>query len=134
MFAAAVRGGVRLARNFPNGYDEATPLPVSRQVDVVIDNLAKMYPYRVSQGEAPGMDMSEPVRCRPRLYGEAVIQISAHYRRGRTVSLDCGGLPQGEVIRVADFCSGLSASSGGWVLRVADFVVLLTPGTGDHRS
>ncbi|MFF0230221.1 cell division protein SepF [Micromonospora sp. NPDC005254] len=78
--------------------------------------------------------MSEPVRCRPRLYGEAVIQISAHYRRGRTVSLDCGGLPQGEVIRVADFCSGLSASSGGWVLRVADFVVLLTPGTGDHRS
>ncbi|WP_442931525.1 cell division protein SepF [Micromonospora sp. NBC_00330] len=134
MFAAAFSGRTRLARSFPAGYDAENSLPMSRQVDVALESLAKMYPYRVSQGDASVMDMTEPVRCRPQFHSEAIIQISAHYRRGRTVSLDCGGLPRGEIIRVADFCSGLSASSGGWVLRVADLVLLLTPGTGDRRS
>jgi FtsZ-interacting cell division protein YlmF len=50
-----------------------------------------------------------------------------NFREGRVVSIDLGKLDGREAVRLVDFCSGITAMDAGWIFRVTDKVIVLTP-------
>jgi FtsZ-interacting cell division protein YlmF len=84
--------------------------------------------YEVGRGELQGIRLSESIRYSPDDYEAAIREISDAYRRNRVIAVDVRKMDQRSAIRLMDFCSGLSAGSMGWIFRLSDNVLVLTPG------
>ncbi|GLZ77749.1 hypothetical protein Afil01_25560 [Actinorhabdospora filicis] len=74
------------------------------------------------------MRLGAVVTIAPRDHRSPIAEISHHIRNGRVVSLDLSHMDERDVIRLVDFCSGLISGVSGWIFRVSDSVLLLTPG------
>jgi FtsZ-interacting cell division protein YlmF len=85
--------------------------------------------FDVSSLSNPRIHVGDIVRLTPIKYREGVVEIQRHFVEGNVVSVDLGRLDGASAARVVDFCSGLLCGSPGWILRVTDSVIILTPVT-----
>lgn len=83
--------------------------------------------FDVSSLGNPRVHVGAIVRLAPTKYREGVLEIQRHFIEGNVVSVDLGRLDGASAARVVDFCSGLLCGSPGWILRVTDSVIILTP-------
>ncbi|WP_155255730.1 cell division protein SepF [Salinispora fenicalii] len=68
-------------------------------------------------------------RYTPEDYEQAIQELPSLCKQSRVLSLDLSHMDRQQAIRLVDFCSGVSHAANGWILRVADRVILLVP---DH--
>jgi FtsZ-interacting cell division protein YlmF len=96
----------------------------------VLSSALALNSYEVGRKELRGVRLQESQRCAPLDYEPAVREISRWHREGRVVSVDLGKVEIRCAIRIVEFCSGLSAAKSGWIFRLSDDVIVLTPGAG----
>ncbi|WP_231972234.1 cell division protein SepF [Nocardiopsis alborubida] len=87
----------------------------------------EMNSYRLIDHAGPSVRLSGVARFSPSEYRAAAHLISERFREGRVVSIDFGKMDPNQAARLVDFCSGMLAFSSGWVFRVTDKVIILTP-------
>ena len=103
--------------------------PHSKQSDLdqALNQASALNAYTSGQSEASYVRWGDTLRYVPRDYEQAIQEIPALYKQGRALSLDVSHMDQQQAIRLIDFCSGVARMANGWILRVADHVVLLVP-------
>jgi FtsZ-interacting cell division protein YlmF len=85
--------------------------------------------YSLASGGNPDVHLSEIVRVSPSSYREATGELPAFFLAGRIISIDMSAMSAHEAARLVDFCSGMLAGGLGWIFRVTDHVLVLTPTT-----
>ncbi|MFI6869219.1 cell division protein SepF [Nocardia sp. NPDC050406] len=75
----------------------------------------------------PAVHLSSIVRFAPSAFRVSARDIACQYRQGRVISIDIGYMDGEQSARIIDFCSGIAAGSGGWLVQISDDVVVLTP-------
>lgn len=87
----------------------------------------KMNAYSAVLGQEPDVRLGKVMRYSPREYQAAVNEISTQFRGGKVISIDLGNMSPRQAARLVDFCSGMAVVSRGWIYRVTDQVIMLTP-------
>lgn len=115
-----VRGAGRVQRAYTS-----SPFGQSGALDHALDEAAKLNPF--SPGVHGGITPRINVRYMPRMYEAALGEIKRQYTIGNAISIDFMRLDQRQAVRLADFCSGLASGSSGWIFRVTETAIILTP-------
>lgn len=84
-------------------------------------------PFLVDRHYSPLVALDEVSRYSPVDYEASVRDLSEAYRVGRSISVDLRRLDSRNASRLVDFCSGMTAGSAGWIFRIADLVIVVTP-------
>ncbi|MFF0379832.1 cell division protein SepF [Actinoplanes missouriensis] len=84
--------------------------------------------YEVGRGAPDGIRLTDNFRCLPHDYEDAVRRIAQNYCAAHVVSVDLSKVDHQSAIRIVEFCSGLCTARSGWMFRVSEFVIVLTPG------
>ncbi|RCV54677.1 hypothetical protein DEF23_15400 [Marinitenerispora sediminis] len=82
--------------------------------------------HTLSQGD-PAIRLTKALRYSPHDYQSAVSEISIRYREGRVISIDLSKMNPHQASRLVDFCSGMAAGSHGWIYRITDHAIIITP-------
>ncbi|HEY0636552.1 MAG TPA: cell division protein SepF [Pseudonocardiaceae bacterium] len=96
------------------------------QLSLALDDAVALCPFDAGIA-GPDVYLSGMVRLTPTSYMDAVHEVSRHFSDGRSVSIDFGRLEGRQAVRLIDFSMGLAAGGSGWILRVAESVLVLTP-------
>lgn len=124
----AIRGG-SLGRASRSGLAfagrEVVRLDRRSELDRVIDEAVKLNEFRVSVHG--GFTPHVSIRYTPRSHDAATAEIARNYLKGHAVSIEFSHLDDLSAVRLVDFCSGLAAGSYGWIFRVTDTAMILTP-------
>lgn len=104
-------------------------LASSRDLEVALESATSLNSFDVGSLHDPVLRLHTVVRFEPRSYSSALVEVSQCYREGRVLSVDLRGMDQCNAVRLIDFCSGLAAATAGWIFRVADDVIVITPST-----
>lgn len=97
------------------------------QLEEALSEAAALNPYRVGSSAAVGVPLGDAGRYAPSEYATAVRDLSEWYKGNTVISIDLKHLERRDAIRLVDFCSGMAAAKSGWVFRVAEYVIVLTP-------
>ncbi len=95
-------------------------------LEVALDGAVAMNSFSSHDRVDPTLTLQAVVRFAPSDYS-VVKEIVHHFRRREVISIDLANMERGQAVRLVDFCSGMTAMCSGWVLRVADRVIVLTP-------
>lgn len=75
----------------------------------------------------PGVRLQDVIRLRPTDLNQAFGELGSVYRDGNVISIDLIDLPAPHATRLVDFCSGMATMSSGWIYRVTESVIVLSP-------
>jgi hypothetical protein len=104
--------------------------PTSRRFDelsIALESATKLNAYNVHAASDPSVHLGSARRFTPLDFQNSVGEIMEHFREGRVVSIDLGKMDGREAARLVDFCSGMTVMDSGWIFRVTDSVIVLTP-------
>lgn len=99
----------------------------SEELESSLSSAEKLNSYNVLSGGDPGVRLGKALRYVPHEYNSAVAEISTRFREGRVVSIDLNNMNMRQAARLVDFCSGMAAVSHGWIYRITDRVIVITP-------
>jgi hypothetical protein len=97
------------------------------ELGISLEDASKLNGYNVNSKSDPIVHLGSAVRFTPLDYKHSASQIVQHFREGRVVSIDLAEMDVREASRLVDFCSGMTAINSGWIFRVTDKVIVLTP-------
>lgn len=83
--------------------------------------------FRTSDASDPSVRLEEVVRFNPSEYQDAAHAISRSFQKGNVLSIDLGSMDPPQAARLVDFCSGMVFMGSGWIFRVTDHVLVLSP-------
>lgn len=92
-----------------------------------LSSAEKMNSHSAIMGQEPEVRIGKILHYSPRDYQSAIGEVSMRFREGRVLSIDLKGMSPRQAARMVDFCSGMAVASRGWIYRVTDQVVILTP-------
>jgi hypothetical protein len=92
-----------------------------------LDDAVALNAFSVHARSDPSVRLHEAVRFEPKTFDSAVRDVLQVLRAGRVVSVDVALMEESQAVRLVDFCSGMTAMSSGWMFRVTNNVVILTP-------
>ncbi|MFJ9365295.1 cell division protein SepF [Nocardia sp. NPDC101769] len=75
----------------------------------------------------PTVHLNAIARLAPISFRVSTRDLVHQYRLGRVISIDIGKMDEEQSARMIDFCSGIAAGSGGWLVQISEDVVVLTP-------
>ncbi|WP_460772065.1 cell division protein SepF [Nocardiopsis nanhaiensis] len=87
----------------------------------------EMNSHSAIMGQEPDVRIGKILHYSPRDYQSAIGEVSMRFRENRVLSIDLKGMSPRQAARLVDFCSGMAVASRGWIYRVTDQVVILTP-------
>lgn len=99
------------------------------ELRLALDDAATLNSFNVHSSTNPSVHLEEAFRIAPSTYNQGVTRILPRFHEGRIVSVDLGDMEEHNAARLVDFCSGMTAMSSGWIFRVTDTVIVLTPCT-----
>lgn len=114
-------GASELDEFVPNLFD--SPEEIERS----LASAERMNAHSAILGQEPDVRLGKVLRYAPRDYQAAISEISLRFREGRVISIDLKGMSPRQAARLVDFCSGMAVASRGWIYRVTDQVIILTP-------
>jgi Cell division protein SepF len=94
---------------------------------VALEDAARLNSYSVNSMSDPSVHLGSAVTFTPLKYQNSANEIMRCFRDGRVVSIDLGRMDPREAGRLVYFCSGMAALNSGWIFRVTDKVIVLTP-------
>jgi FtsZ-interacting cell division protein YlmF len=92
-----------------------------------LDNATALNPYRVAESNDPAVHLGSAVRFAPERYQDAAGEISHCLGEGNVVSIDLSRMSHIDAARLVDFCSGMTIATSGWIFRITDVVIVVTP-------
>jgi FtsZ-interacting cell division protein YlmF len=101
----------------------------SNELVIALENAATLNAYDVNASTDPRVHLGAALRFTPLEYRVAAQEIMQHFKDGNVISIDLNNMSRREAARLIDFCSGMTAVSSGWLFRVTDSVIVLTPQT-----
>jgi FtsZ-interacting cell division protein YlmF len=111
-----------------NPYPNAITADSSALADA-LENATDLNRYHVAGSIDPVVHLGSAVRFAPVGYQDAAGEISRFFGEGNVVSIDLGRMSSRDAARLVDFCSGMTIASSGWIFRVTDVVIVVTPGS-----
>jgi hypothetical protein len=99
----------------------------SSDLSIALDDAASLNGFDVTAGNDPNVRLEAALRFTPSDYQVAAHEISQRFREGRVISIDLGKMDRHHAARLVDFCSGMTVICSGWIFRLTDSVVVLTP-------
>lgn len=97
------------------------------ELRVSLKSAAELNAYSVHARNNPSVYLEKAVRFTPQDFQTSVSKIMECFQGGRVVSIDLGQMDSHQAARLVNFCSGMTAISSGWIFRVTDNVIVLTP-------
>lgn len=111
------------ARNYTGSRFDSS----AQDLRVVLDDAIAVNTLNDQVNSSPSVYLDEAFRATPSAYKSGLSQILPRFRSGQIISVDLKKMSNYEAARLVDFCSGMTAMSGGWIFRVTDDVLVLTP-------
>jgi FtsZ-interacting cell division protein YlmF len=93
-----------------------------------IDEAVKLNAAASARNPDPLVRLQSAVRITPTSFETAVADIAKSLREGRSVSIDLSTLDPRQAGRLVDFCSGATSMCSGWIFRMTETAIILTPG------
>jgi cell division protein SepF len=116
------------------GTNVGTPTNGLGELGVALEDAAKLNSYNVNSMSDPSVHLGSAVTFTPLRYQNSASEIMQSFRDGRVVSIDLGRMDPREAGRLVYFCSGMAALNSGWIFRVTDKVIVLTPLAESFKS
>lgn len=113
-----------ILRNFSSDRFTVNSLPA---LDVALDQAVTLNSGNVDARHEPSVRLQGVVRFSPIDYRSVVGEIATRFRARDVLSIDLTNMDAAQAIRLVDFCSGMAAICSGWIFRVTDKVIVLTP-------
>jgi FtsZ-interacting cell division protein YlmF len=108
------------------GHTSPTPERFN-ELGSALESATTLNAYSIHTQNDPSVHLGAAVRFTPLDYQGSVYEIMQRFREGRVVSIDLGKMDSHQAARLVDFCSGMTAMGSGWIFRVTDSVIVLTP-------
>jgi hypothetical protein len=124
-FALMAAGARR--RRFLHGYGLQPGRHGSSVLATALETAEAINAYDPNSLSDPHVHQRPIARLRPEHYRAGALDISSCFTSGSIVSIDLAMMETSEAARLVDFCSGLLSGSQGWLFRVTDNVIILTP-------
>ena len=102
---------------------------VSNDLETALDNAVALNSFTVQAGTDPSVRLQAVIRFSPMDFRSIADEVSRHFRTGRVISIDLAHMEPRQAVRLVDFCSGMASASYGWIFRVTDRVIVVTPPT-----
>jgi FtsZ-interacting cell division protein YlmF len=99
----------------------------SNELSIALESAATLNAYNVHAQNNPSVHLEAALRLTPLEYQDAAYEIMQRFREGRVVSIDLTEMDHRQAARLVDFCSGMTAVTSGWLFRVTNSVIVLTP-------
>ena len=99
----------------------------SSELKSALDSAVTVNSFDVSAPNDPGVHLGSVFRMAPREYLASVAEVAARFAEGRVLSVDLANMEDHQAARFVDFCSGVVAARSGWIFRVTEKVIILTP-------
>lgn len=97
------------------------------ELSVALKGAAELNGYNVHTRSNPSVHLEQVVRFTPLEFRTCVSEIMQRFQEGNVVSIDLGQMDSHQAARLVNFCSGMTAITSGWIFRVTDNVIVLTP-------
>jgi|SRR2546429_3267341 len=110
----------RLSRSHHRAGDAA-------ELEAAIASAIALNSYEVSAPNDPMVRLQAVVRFAPMDYESIVGEIAGCFRVKNVMSIDMVNMRAAQAARLVDFCSGMAAMYSGWIFRVTDTVIVVTP-------
>ncbi|WP_181518475.1 cell division protein SepF [Micromonospora noduli] len=62
-------------------------------------------------------------------FATGAAEIAEILQAGRVASIDLSQMEQYEAARLVNYCHGLTVMANGWIFRLAQSVIVITPGS-----
>ncbi|WP_422738487.1 cell division protein SepF [Micromonospora sp. WMMD729] len=85
--------------------------------------------YRLDRDAAPGVRLEAALRVTPSDFGVGAVEIAEILQAGRVASIDLSCMAPYEAARLVNYCHGLTVMANGWIFRLAQNVIVITPGS-----
>ena len=96
-------------------------------LDFALERALALNAYKVNARNDPHIRLKSALRLRPPDLQAATYTILHHFREGRVISLDIGGMDASQAAQLIHFCSGMTAATDGWIFQLSAEVLVLTP-------
>lgn len=102
----------------PRGIDE---------LDIAIGGATEFNSFHPDGDSGNGVAFSAMVRLAPTKFETSIAEVTQHIHEGRIISLDLRKMERLQAARLVDFCNGIIAATSGWILQIADRVIVIIP-------
>lgn len=92
-----------------------------------LDHAVSLNSYNVQDRNDPSVRLQAVIRFTPSDYESAAAPISNCFRQREVISIDLGNMQHEQAVRLVDFCSGMVMMCNGWIFRITDKVIVLSP-------
>jgi FtsZ-interacting cell division protein YlmF len=99
----------------------------TRELERALESAAALNSYNVNAPNDPRVRLTAISRLAPREYETSITEVARRFRAGQVLSIDLGNMDDHQAARLIDFCSGVAAVHSGWIFRVTEKVIILTP-------
>lgn len=97
------------------------------QLRLALDSATSLNAFSVHSHSDPTVRLQQAVKVHPTSYDSATREILQHFRKNNIITVDLDFIKQEQAGRLVDFCSGATAIRSGWIFRVTDKVIVITP-------
>lgn len=99
----------------------------SERLTSALDGATKLNSFSVHAHGEPEVRLERAVKISPMSYDDATHELLPLFMQQKVITVDLQFLRSEQAARVVDFCSGATAVTSGWIFRVTDHVVVITP-------
>lgn len=99
----------------------------TEELSIALKSATELNAYNVHARSNPSVHLGQAVRFTPLEFRTCVSEIMQRFQEGMVVSIDLGQMDNHQAARLVNFCSGMTAITSGWIFRVTDNVIVLTP-------
>lgn len=99
------------------------------QLEQTLHLATSMNRYNVHARSDPRIRLQATHEVTSKDFESAAREASDALRAGTVVSVDLRTLPHSDAVHLVDFCNGMASASSGWIFRVTNDVIIITPHT-----
>jgi len=99
----------------------------SDELEAALDGAVTLNTFNANDRSDPSVRLQAVVRFTPSDYWSVADEIAQYFRRREVVSIDLGYMERGQAVRLVDFCNGMAVMCSGWIFRLTDKVIVLSP-------
>lgn len=92
-----------------------------------LDSATTLNTFNVHDHTAPKVRLQQAVKVSPGSYDAATHELLQCFLEDKIIAVDLQYLNSDQSGRVVDFCSGATAIRSGWIFRITDTVIVITP-------
>lgn len=135
-FAIRAIGTLDLRENVHTSKKQHSPVQRTlhdSSLEKTIDDAVNLNSLSLDTNPDPVIRLSSTERISPTSFAIAAREVTNALRDGKSVSIDLTQIDHRQACRLVDYCSGATSICRGWVFRMTETVIILTPTVDTNR-